>query len=46
MMVGARYRRGLELRENGRMNEAFGRSKPGTNRRATEAVSRSEGRPA
>jgi hypothetical protein len=46
LMVGARYRRDFELRENGRINEAFGRSKPKTDGRATEAVSRSERRPA
>jgi hypothetical protein len=46
LMVGTRYRRDFELRENGRINEAFGRSKPKTDGRATEAVSRSERRPA
>jgi hypothetical protein len=37
LMVGARYGRGLESGEIGRMNEAFGRSKPRTDRRTREA---------
>ena len=37
LMVRARYVRGLELGESGRMNGAFGRSKQGTDRRTREA---------